>query len=75
MIQINDDDLPITVAEKIIKGVKEVHADVFTRAFCKGITGQDCGETIKADIFDDDDIREIADHLYAYLREKRVEEE
>jgi len=36
--------------------------------------GKPCGETVEKDIFDDDDIREIADHLYAYLREKRVEE-
>jgi len=74
MIQINDDDLPITAAEKIIRGTKDVKATVMDKVAYERYLGKPCGETVEKDIFDDDDIREIADHLYVYLREKRVEE-
>lgn len=74
MIQINDNDLPITVAEKIITGTKKTQATILEKAIYKGVTGKNCDEIVEKDMFDDDEIREIADHLYAYLREKRVEE-
>ena len=51
MIEINDNDLPITVAEKIIKGEKLI---------------RDFGLNKFADMFDLDDIKEIADYLIVY---------
>lgn len=51
MIEINDNDLPITVAEKIIKGDKPI---------------RDFGLNKFVDMFDLDEIKEIADYLIVY---------
>lgn len=53
MIEINDNDLPITVAEKIIKEKKLIH---------------DFGLNLFVDMFDLDDIKEIADYLIVYYQ-------
>ena len=65
MIQINDNDLPITVAEKIINGVKPNNPTPLMKSLAKVITGDEhASETV--DMFDLDEIKEIADYLIVY---------
>lgn len=66
MIKINDNDLPITVAEKIINGTKP--NKYFTdgwKALSKAVTGIEC-DTI--DMFNLEEIKEIADYLMVYYQ-------
>lgn len=65
MIQINDTDLPITVAEKIIKGTKPCNPTQFVEALSKAITGNEHASE-NVDMFDLDEIKEIADYLIVY---------
>ena len=65
MIQINDDDLPVMVAEKIIKGVKPNNPTPLMRLLAKMVTGDEhASESI--DMFDLEEIKEIADYLTVY---------
>ena len=65
MIEINDTDLPITVAEKIITGTKPYIATPLTKAVVKAITGSEtASDTV--DMFCLEEIKEIADYLMAY---------
>lgn len=65
MFVVNDNDLPITVAEKIIKGTKPSNKSDFEKAFAKAFTGiTDAGETM--DMFSLEEIKEIADYLNVY---------
>jgi hypothetical protein len=65
MIQINDNDLPITAAEKIINGVKPNNPTPLIRALAIAATGDaHAGETV--DMFDLEDVKEIADYLMVY---------
>lgn len=65
MIQINDNDLPVTVAEKLITGVKPSNASPMVKAIAKSFTGNDlAGETI--DMFDLEELKEIADYLLVF---------
>lgn len=65
MVEIYDTDLPITVANKIITGTKPCVAMPLTRAIAKAITGSEtAAESI--DMFDMDEIKEIADYLMVY---------
>ena len=66
MIQINDYDLPMQVAEKIIGGTKEVPASMLDKAAHKAFTGKEIGETVHRDMFDLEEIKEIADYLIVY---------
>lgn len=68
MIQINDYDLPIQVAEKIIGGTKDAPANMFDKAAYKAFTGKELelGETIHRDMFELEEIKEIADYLIVY---------
>ena len=66
MIQINDFDLPIQVAEKIIGGTKEVPASMFDKAAYRTFTGKELGEKVSKDMFDLEEIKEIADYLMIY---------
>lgn len=66
MIQINDFDLPIQVAEKIIGGTKDAPASMLDKVAYKAITGKEIGETISRDMFDLEEIKEIADYLIVY---------
>lgn len=66
MIQIDDFDLPIQVAEKIISGTKEVPASPLDKAAYKVFIGKEIGETISRDMFDLEEIKEIADYLMVY---------
>ena len=52
MIEIKDDDLPIEVAKKII--------------FAKKKTKTLIGQEVEVDMFDIDDLKEIAMHIMAY---------
>lgn len=65
MIQINDNDLPITVVEKIIRGTKPNEATEAMKAVAKAITGnENACDTI--DMFSLEEIKEIADYLMVY---------
>jgi len=65
MIQINDNDLPITAAEKIIKGVKPNNSTPLMKSLAKVVTGDEhANENI--DMFDLEEIKEIADYLIVY---------
>ena len=66
MIQINDFDLPVQVAEKIICGTKKVPASILDKAAYKAFTGKEIGETVHRDMFDLEEIKEIADYLMVY---------
>ena len=66
MIQINDFDLPIQVAEKIISGTKKVPASLLDKATFKAFTGKEIGETVSRDMFDLEEIKEITDYLIVY---------
>ncbi len=66
MIQINDYDLPIQVAEKIICGTKDVPANEFTKVAYKAFTGKEIGETVSEDMFELEEIKEIAGYLMTY---------
>lgn len=65
MIQIDDYDTPIQVAEKIITGTKEMPASMLDKATSKAFTGKEI-ETITSDMFDLDEIKEIAGYLMVY---------
>lgn len=61
MIEINNDDLPITVAQKIINGVKPISE--LQNAMCKALVGMD---SKGQDMFCVEEIKEIADYLMVY---------
>ena len=65
MIQIEDNDLPIEAACKIIKGTRPYNPGPLMKAFAVALTGNsEAGDTV--DMFDIDEIKEIADYLLAY---------
>lgn len=68
MIQINDLDLPIQVAEKIIGGTKEEPASILDKAAYRTFTGSELGEMVHRDMFDLEEIKEIADYLMVYYQ-------
>lgn len=68
MIQIDDYDLPIRVAEKIIGGTKDVPASALDKAAYKAFTGKEIGETVSRDMFELEEIKEIADYLMVYYQ-------
>lgn len=63
MIVINNRDLPITVAEKIVYATKTYDASPPLKAITKAITNED---KPKEDMFTLDEIKEIADYLIVY---------
>ena len=68
MIQINDYDLPIQVAEKIISGTKEITLSPMMKSLRKAVVGESIGDNDKSvtDMFELEEIREIADYLMVY---------
>lgn len=68
MIQINDNDTPIMAAQKIIHGTKPSNPTPMERAIAKALTGRDSDEVTDVDMFDDAEIREIADYLLTYCK-------
>lgn len=75
MIQINDNDTPITAAQKIVHGTK---AETWTPARRLGhvlATGEAPKENqYEADMFSVEEIREIADYLQTYWKYHAEEE-
>lgn len=65
MITINDTDLPITVANKIITGTKPLNPTPISRMLARAIIGNDfdCETT---DMFSNEEIKEIADYLMVF---------
>lgn len=73
MIQINDNDLPITAAEKIIRGVKPNDPTPLMKSLAKAITGDEHAND-SVDMFDLEEIKEIADHLIVYYESHKFVE-
>ena len=65
MIQIEDYDLPITVAHKIIYGTRIYEANEAMKALRKAMTGID-EDVCTCDMFELEEIKEIADYLMVY---------
>lgn len=63
MIEINDGDSPITVAEKLINGTKPYNPTPTMKALAKAINGE--VGTVQ-DMFDLEEIKEIANYLIVY---------
>lgn len=61
-IEIESDDLPITVANKIICAKMTYEPSQTMQALAKGIFGTECNNT--TNMFTVEEIKEIADHLY-----------
>ncbi len=67
MIQINDNDLPIMVAEKIINGTKPYNPTPLMKSLATAITGDENASDTQ-DMFDIEEIKEIADYLMVYYQ-------
>ena len=67
MIQINDNDLPITVAEKIINGTKPYNPTDLIKTLTKIVIGDEHSCDTQ-DMFDIEEIKEIADYLMVYYQ-------
>lgn len=67
MITIDDYDMPITVAEKLISARTRRKACQLDKIFQKAFTGKEMDE-VECDTFSDDDLREIAEHLLVYVK-------
>ena len=67
MIQINDNDLSITVANKIINGTKPYNPTPAMKALTKAFTGDESASDTQ-DMFDLEEIKEIADYLMVYYK-------
>ena len=65
MITINDNDLPIMIAEKIINGTKPYKPSPMMKALSTAVTGEDSASETQ-DMFDLEEIKEIADYLMVY---------
>lgn len=68
MIQIDDFDLPIQVAEKIIGSTKEVTLTPMMKVIRKAVIGEDEGDKTTVDMFSLEEIKEIADYLMVYYQ-------
>lgn len=67
MITIEDNDAPITAAQKIIMGTKPYAPSPLTRVAVKALTGDESdADTI--DMFSVEEIHEIAEYLLVYCR-------
>ncbi len=70
MIQIEDNDIPITVAQKIINGMKHLTVTPlikFGTLLRKG-EAPEVGEQTEIHMFSDHEIREIAEYLMTYSK-------
>lgn len=76
MIQIEDNDSPITAAQKIIHGIKAEAWTRFSRLGYVMATGEAPkeGQALEVDMFSIDEIREIADYLLVYCDHHIAEE-
>ena len=74
MIQIEDNDTPIMVAQKLIHGTKPVTWTPASKLGYIIATGEaPKEEKHEADMFSDAEIREIADYLLTYCKYHREE--
>lgn len=68
MIEISENDLPITVVEKLINARVKISDDAtLIKALNKA-----CGGDGTKDAFSDDELMEIADHLICYCQHQEV---
>lgn len=67
MIQIDDNDLPITVADKIITGTKPFNPTPLMKSLVNTIVGDECACNTQ-DMFNLEEIKEIADYLIVYYQ-------
>lgn len=65
MIQIEDNDMPIDVAKKIITGTKVVSLSPLMKKVRTSLTGNEEDECTY-DMFEIEEIKEIADYLLVY---------
>ena len=65
MIQIEDTDLPIDVAKKIVTGTKVINLSPVMKAARKAFTGNE-SDSGEYDMFELEEIKEIADYLLVY---------
>ena len=70
MIQIEDNDSPITVAQKLIHGTKSATVTPFMRLGAALALGPvpEPGEKTEVDMFSNAEIREIAAYLLTYSK-------
>ena len=64
MIKIEDNDMPVTVAEKIIKGTKTYEPTPFMQKLTEAVTGHVVKEI---DMFTVEELEEIAKYLMVYV--------
>lgn len=67
MIQINDFDSPMRVAEKIINGTRKVPASALDKAAYRTFVGEELEEMV-CNMFKLKEIKEIADYLMVYCQ-------
>lgn len=65
MIQIDDYDTPMQVAEKLISGTMEVEANVVDKAMMRAFGGEEVNK-IRRTLFDLEELKEIAGYLLVY---------
>ena len=65
MIQIEDNDMPIDVAKKIVTGTKIVELSDMMKTVRKAIYGNQV-DNDEYDMFELEEIKEIADYLMVY---------
>lgn len=66
MIEIDEKDLPITVAQKLITATREIEDnEILVKSLNKL-----CGGDGKQDAFNDDELREIAAYLILYCNHR-----
>ena len=70
MIQIDDFDLPIQAAAKIINGTKEISLSPMMKSLRKAVCGESVDDKEKSvvDMFELEEIKEIADYLMIYYQ-------
>lgn len=74
MIQIDDNDTPIEVAQKIINGTAEVEASMVDKAMMLTFGCQEV-DTVHRDMFSIAEIKEIAGYLLVYCNAHKSQEE
>ena len=74
MLQIDDNDTPIEVAQKIINGTAEVEASMVDKAMMRTFGCKEV-DTVHRDMFSIAEIKEIAGYLLVYCNAHRSQEE
>ena len=67
MITINDYDLPIMTAQKIITGKKPHVPNILEKTYARTVLGDE-SEAETTDMFSLEDIQEIAEYLMVYVK-------